>query len=66
MYLPSSSAFFQGQIDAENGFPAPEKPKFNASYDEKMYFRGYVQQQRKMAKLAAAQAYRLDVFAFAL
>lgn len=65
MYLPSSSAFFQGQIDAENGVPAPEKPKYNASYDEKMYFRGFVQQERKLAKLAEIQTSRLELFTFA-
>ena len=65
MYLPSSTAFFQGQTDAANGLSVPRQPSSHASYDEKMYFRGFMQQQRKMTKIAEAQNYRLDVFAYA-
>ncbi|HOY22111.1 MAG TPA: hypothetical protein PK002_03105 [Cellvibrio sp.] len=65
MYLPSSTAFFQGQTDAANGLAAPRQPSSHASYDEKMYFRGFMQQQRKMTKMAEAQSYRMDVFALA-
>jgi hypothetical protein len=65
MYLPSSTAFFQGQTDAASGRSAPRQPSSNASYDEKMYFRGFMQQQRKMTKMAEAQSYRIDMFALA-
>ena len=65
MYLPSSTAFFQGQADAASGFSAPRQPLSHASYDEKMYFRGFMQQQRKMIKISEAQNYRIDVFALA-
>lgn len=65
MYLPSSTAFFQGQTDAANGLSSPRQPSSHASYDEKMYFRGFMQQQRKMTKMSEAQSYRTDVFALA-
>lgn len=65
MYFPSSAAFFQGQFDAIDGLSEPKEPSNNASYEEKMYFRGFIQQQRKLAKLAEIQVSRLDVFAFA-
>lgn len=65
MYLPNSTAFFQGQTDAANGVATPRQPSSQASYDEKMYFRGFMQQQRKMTKLSEAQSYRMDVFALA-
>ncbi len=65
MYLPSSTAFFQGQADAYNGLATPKQPSPHASYDENMYFRGFMQQQRKMIKMYEAQGYRMDVFALA-
>lgn len=65
MYLPSSTAFFQGQTDAANGLATPKQPSSFASYDEKMYFRGFMQQQRKMTKMSEAQSYRTDMLALA-
>lgn len=65
MYLPSSTAFFQGQTDAANGLATPKQPSSFASYDEKMYFRGFMQQQRKMTKMAETQSFRVDAFALA-
>lgn len=65
MYLPSSTAFFQGQSDAASGLSVPRQPSSHASYDEKMYFRGFMQQQRKMTKMSEAQSYRTDMFALA-
>ena len=65
MYLPSSTAFFQGQTDAANGLATPRQSSSDASYDEKMYFRGFMQQRRKMTKMSEAQSYRTDVFALA-
>jgi hypothetical protein len=65
MSLPSATAFFQGQTDATKGLAAPVQPSAGAPYDEKMYFLGFMQQQRKMTKLSDAPANRADVFALA-
>ena len=65
VYLPSSAAFFQGQSDANSGLPTPKKPPNSASYEEKMYFRGFMQQERKLTKLAEIQTSRQDLFTFA-
>jgi hypothetical protein len=48
--IPNSSAFFKGQIDAQNGVAAPRKPASNAAFDEHLYFRGFMQQMRKDQK----------------
>ena len=65
MYLPSSTAFFQGQTDAASGLAMPRSPSSHASYNEAMYFRGFVQQLRKMTKMYDVKSYRTDVFALA-
>ena len=65
MSYPTSTAFFQGQTDATKGIAIPKQPSDAASYDEKMYFLGFMQQQRKMTKLSDTPTNRTDVFALA-
>ena len=65
MYLPSSTAFFQGQTDAASGRAMPRPPSSHTSYDEAMYFRGFVQQLRKMTKVYDVKGYNSGVFALA-
>lgn len=65
MSLPSSTAFFQGQTDATKGVSVPKQPSSSASYDERMYFLGFMQQQRKMTKSSDVAGNRTDVFALA-
>jgi len=62
MYLPESTAFFDGQSAANNGASSPVEPSIHASYEEKMYFRGFMQQQRKLTKLSEVQVSRRDMF----
>lgn len=65
MSYPTSTAFFQGQTDASNGLAIPKQPASDAPYDDRMYFLGFMQQQRKIAKLADATSARADMFALA-
>ncbi len=44
---PSSSAFFKGQSDAKSGAKSPKIPQSNASFEEHLYYRGYMQQVKK-------------------
>lgn len=46
--LPNSSAFFRGQLDAINGVRPPRQPSASAAYNDHLYYRGYMQQIKKM------------------
>lgn len=56
--LPTSAAFFKGQTDAIKGLTPPRRPLANAAYEEHMYFRGYMQQLRKIQQ---ADDFRLSI-----
>jgi hypothetical protein len=48
--MPTSSAFFKGQQDALRGVRQPHTPSSEDSFNEHLYYRGYIQQARKIQK----------------
>jgi hypothetical protein len=55
--LPSSASFLRGVSDAKEGrAPFPAMPQKNDSYEDQMYYRGFVQQTRKLDSLKRISA----------